>query len=96
MTVQSSESATEGVNVLSDEQRSALRQVLGKVPVIGLPTGGMGWGINPETDQQVLDIIAHMGEALGSALRLVESQREKMNAVDRDLAAFRRVIGTQE
>ncbi len=96
MSVQSSDNATEDVAVLSEQQRKALRQVLGQVPVIGLPGGGMGWGLNPQTDQQVLEIIEHMGNALGEALRKSEILTEKLNAYDRDLAAFRRVIGTQE
>ncbi len=96
MSVQSSDSATEDVRVLSEQQRRELRRVLGQVPVIGLPGGGMGWGLNPQNDQQVLDIIEHLGKALGDSLRKSEKLTEKLNAYDRDLSAFRRVIGTQE
>ncbi len=96
MSVESNESAAEEPVVLTDQQRKALRRVLGQVPVIGLPVGGVGWGLNPQTDQQVVEIIEHLGAALGESLRTNESLREKLNAHDRDLAAFRRVIGTRE
>ncbi len=79
---------------LTDEQRSAVRSVLSSVPVAGLPHGGMGIGINPATDVQVLEIIEYLGKALGRALRENEALREDKRQYEADMQAFRRVIGT--
>lgn len=77
-------------SALSKDQQDQVRWVLGRVPVIGLPHSGMGK--KPETFNELLAVVASLGEELGKALRRDQATSDELNTLKYDLKAAGRVF----
>ncbi len=78
---------------LDEETARLLRRAMGNVPTIGLP----GSGMTPASHVgAVIKTLLSLGDALGRSLREAESLREELRQRDADIAAVRRVLGTEK
>ncbi len=83
------------IRPVDKEIASALRRAFSNVPAIGLSNGSMTVP-TVSTMEQVFNNILSLGDALGRSLREVESLREELRRRDADIAAVRRVLGTEK
>jgi hypothetical protein len=77
---------------LTDDEQADVYRVLGTVPVVGLPHGGMGAGLRPKQWDEVLVILSHLGDTLGTVLRENEQLREAAYKRAADMQAVGRVL----
>lgn len=86
---------TAPATALPDDIKLKVHRALQSVPAIGLPGGGMGYGLKPQTDEHLIQIIDHLGQVLGRTLREHELLREDYRKFMADLHTMRRVLGTE-
>jgi hypothetical protein len=71
---------------LTEAESNLAQRVIGNIPSIALPRGGMGFGRNPETFEHVIEILDSVGEHLRKSMRENADLRGQLDRENRKKA----------